>query len=150
MNEVSKAPWHLWVLGIVSLVWFGGGANDYFQTKIGNMEYLAMAAENSGVPLQLMVDYFGSYPLWANVAWALGVWGAVAGSVLLLLRSRFAFHAYIASIVGLFFSTVYTLISDVPDAFNTAFTWAFSALIWVSLIGMTYYARRMTAAGVLR
>lgn len=150
MNEATKTPWHLWVLGIVSLIWFAGGANDYVQTKTGNMEYLGMAAENSGVPLDVMLEYFAAYPMWATVAWAMGVWGAVAGSLLLLFRSRFAFHFYIISVIGLALSMVYTLTSNMPDAMNTTFTWVFTAVIWLSLIGMAYYARRMTAAGVLR
>jgi hypothetical protein len=34
-------------------------------------------------------------------AWAAGVWAAFIGSVLLLLRSRFAVVAFIASLVGM-------------------------------------------------
>lgn len=150
MNEATKAPWHLWVLGIVSLLWFAGGANDYVQTKTGNMDYLGMAAENSGVPLDVMVSYFGDYPLWANVALALGVWGAVAGSLLLLFRSRYSYHALMVSLVGLVLSTVYSLMSNMPEAMNTTFTWVFTAVIFLSVIGVAYYAKRMTAAGVLR
>lgn len=150
MSEATKAPWHLWVLGIISLLWFAGGANDYVQTKTSNMEYLGMAAENSGVPLDVMLDYFAAYPMWATIAWALGVWGAVAGSLLLLFRSLYAFHGYVASLIGLAASMVYTLGSNMPDAMNSTFTWVFTAIIWLSLLGMTYYARRMTAAGVLR
>ncbi len=150
MNETAKAPWHLWVLGIVSLLWFAGGANDYVQTKTGNMEYLGMAAEGSGVPLEVMVEYFSNYPLWATIAWALGVWGAVAGSLLLLFRSRYAFQGYIVSMIGLALSTVYSLTSNMPASMNSTFTWVFTGVIWLSLIGMAYYARRMEAAGVLR
>ncbi|RGP40930.1 hypothetical protein BPTFM16_01224 [Altererythrobacter insulae] len=150
MNEATKAPWHLWVLGIVSLIWFAGGANDYYQTKTGNMDYLGMAAEGSGIPLDVMVDYFAAYPTWATIAWALGVWGAVAGSLLLLFRSRFAIFGYIASVVGLIVSMAYTLTADMPAAMNSAGMWIFTAVIWLSLIGMAYYAKRMTAAGVLR
>jgi hypothetical protein len=41
--------------------------------------------------------------------WALGVWGALAGSMLLLLRSRRAVTAFAASLVGLAVSTGYQL-----------------------------------------
>ena len=150
MNESVKTPWHLWVVGVVSLLWFAGGANDYVQTKTGNMDYLGMAAENSGVPLQVMVDYFGAYPMWATIAWAMGVWGAVAGAILLLLRSRFAFHGMVVSLVGLVLSTIYTFTSDVPAEMVSTFALVFSAVIFLSVIGVAYYAKRMTAAGVLR
>lgn len=149
-NARTKTPWHLWVLGIVSLIWFAGGANDYVMTKTANVAYLGMAAESMGVSVDLILDYFNGYPLWATVCWALGVWGAVAGSLLLLLRSRFAFHAFAVSLIGLAGSTIYTFISDIPPEFATTGQLVFTVLIWVSVIGMAAYARAMTKAAVLR
>ena len=149
-GERPKAPWHLWVLGVLSLIWFAGGANDYLQTKLVNMDYLGMAAEGVGVPVEVIIDYFGSYPLWANICWALGVWGAVSGSVLLLLRSRFALHALIASVIGLAGSTAYVFTSNPPPELVSTFQIVFTIVVWVSVLAMAYYARRMTANGVLR
>ncbi|MEO1730939.1 MAG: hypothetical protein AAFR64_09385 [Pseudomonadota bacterium] len=150
VGEGPKAPWHLWVLGIVSLIWFAGGANDYVQTKLVNMDYLGMAADSVGVPVEVIVDYFANYPLWANICWALGVWGAVAGSLLLLLRSRYAFHALIASVIGLLGSTLYAFISDIPPELASTFQLVFTVIIWLSVLAMAWYAKAMTKAGVLR
>jgi len=143
-------PWHLWVVAVVSLVWFAGGANDYVQTKTLNMDYITMAASGVGVDPQVVVDYFANWPLWADIAWALGVWGAVAGGLLLLLRSRFAFHALVLSLIGLVGTTTYQFTSDMPEQFKSPFQLVFAALIWLSVIALAYYARRMTRAGVLR
>jgi hypothetical protein len=150
VGERPKTPWHLWVLGVLSLIWFAGGANDYVQTKLVNMNYLGMAADGVGVPVEVIIDYFGSYPLWANVCWALGVWGAVVGSVLLLLRSRYAFHALILSVIGLVGSTAYVFTSNPPPELVSTFQIVFTVVVWVSVLAMAYYARRMTANGVLR
>lgn len=150
MSETAKAPWHLWVVGIVSLLWNFGGANDYVRTKLVDREYLQGGADMVGVPVETVIAYFAAYPLWANIAWALGVWGAVAGSILLLLRRRYAFHAFAISLAGLIVSTVYTVISDRPAEFDTPFFWAFSAAIWVITLLLMYYSRRMTSNGVLR
>lgn len=146
----AKVPWHLWVVGIVSLVWFAGGANDYIQTKLVNMDYIGMAAASVGVEPQVVVYYFANWPLWAEIAWALGVWGAVASGVLLLARSRFAFHGAIASLIGLAGSTTWQFTSDMPEEFQSPFQLVFAALIWLSVIGLAWYARRMTKGGVLR
>ena len=89
-------------------------------------------------------------PAWADAFWALGVWGALGGSVLLLLRSRFAFHAFAVSLVGLMGTTIYTLTSGMPAELNSAFSWIFTAVIWIVTILLAWYARRMTAVGVLR
>lgn len=146
----AKAPWHLWVLGLVSLLWFAGGANDYVMTKTENAAYLGMAADSMGVSVETILAYFNGYPLWATVCWALGVWGAVAGSILLMLRTRFAFHAFLVSLIGLAGSTTYTFISDIPPEFATTGQLVFTAVIWASVILMAFYARAMTRAGVLR
>ena len=152
MNALSrpKTPWHLWVLGIVGLIWFAGGANDYVQTKLENAGYLQMMADSVGVSLQTILDYYGNFPLWANVMWALGVWGSIAGGLLLLLRSKFAFHCFIVSLIGLLGTTIYTYTSDMPPELNTTFSLVFTIIIWVTVAGYAYYSHRMTQAGVLR
>ena len=150
MNQAVKTPWHLWVIGIVSLLWHFGGAYDYTMTQTRNMEYLAQASSNAGISVETMIGYYTNFPVWADVMWAFGVWGAVAGSVLLLLRSRFAFHAFIVSIIGLIGTTIYTTTSDLPAELDSTFAWVFTAVIWVVTVLLAYYAKRMTAAGVLK
>lgn len=150
MTEAVKTPWHLWVIGLVALLWNSGGAYDYTMTQARNMDYLATAATNAGVPLDTLVGYYTNFPLWADAMWAFGVWGAVAGSILLLVRSKFAFHAFVLSLVGLLGTTVFTMTSDIPAELDSPFTWIFTAVIWIVTGALAYYARRMTAAGVLR
>ena len=150
METATKAPWHLWVIGIVATLWNAGGAYDYTMTQTRNMDYLTMGAEGAGVPVDVMLDYYTNFPAWADALWALGVWGALAGSLLLLLRSRFAFHAFVVSLAGLVGTTIYTATADMPPELNTPMLWVFSAAIWLSVILLAWYARRMTAAGVLK
>ena len=45
--------------------------------------------------------FFASFPVWMKAFWAIGVWGAIAGSLLLLLRSRHAVTAFGLSLAGL-------------------------------------------------
>lgn len=142
MTEVGKTPRHLWVVGAVSLAWNAFGAMDYTMTKTGNAEYLT--------PEQ--VAFFLGYPIWANIGWALGVWGSVLGSVLLLLRSRHAVTAFLISMAGLAINCVYQFgmhYADLMRMFGT-FPVIFTAVIWVILIALYLYARRQVATGVLR
>ena len=94
--------------------------------------------------------HFHLDPLWADAAWALGVWGAVAGSVLLLLRSRYAFHAFVASFVGLVVAMVYYFANPLPGISDSALAMIFTVVVVVVTLLLIWYARRMTAAGVLR
>lgn len=152
MEETSstRAPWHLWVIGIVSLLWNGGGAYDYLMTQTRNMDYLASGAETMGVPVEVVVDYYTGFPAWADFFWALGVWGAVAGSILLLLRSRFAFHGFIAGLIGLIGTSIYTFGTEMPEGLASPFVYVFSAVIVIITLLLIWYSRRMAAKGVLR
>lgn len=149
-GTVAKTPWHLWAIGLVSLLWNAGGAYDYTMTQTRNMDYLSVAAESAGLPLDVMLDYYTNFPAWADALWALGVWGALAGSILLLLKSRFAYHAFLVSLVGLIGTSIYTFGSDMPEELASPFTYAFTAVIFVFTILLILYSRRLAAQGVLR
>ena len=145
MTEVRKTPVHLWIVGVVSLLWNAVGAFDYTMTKMQNAEYLAAFTPEQQA-------WFASFPLWANIGWALGVWGSVLGSLLLLARSRHAVSAFAVSLVGLAISCIYQFglhYGDLMRLFGT-FPMIFTAIIWVILIALYLYARKQAAAGVLR
>jgi len=145
MTEVRKTPVHLWIVGVVSLLWNAVGAFDYTMTKMQNAEYLAAFTPEQQA-------WFASFPLWANIGWALGVWGSVLGSLLLLARSRHAVSAFVVSLVGLAISCIYQFglhYGDLMRLFGT-FPMIFTAIIWVILIALFVYARKQAAAGVLR
>jgi hypothetical protein len=145
MNVAVKTPWHLWVVGGVSLVWNAFGAVDYVMTKIQNPDYLAAFTPEQQA-------WFTGFPVWANAGWALGVWGSVLGSFLLLVRSRHAVTAFLVSLVGLALSSIYQFgihYDDLMRMFGT-FPMIFTAVILVILIALFVYARKQAAAGVLR
>lgn len=145
MLDRPKTPWHLWLVGVVALLWNSGGAFDYYMTQTRNASYMA-----AFTPEQL--EFFYGFPTWTVAAWAIAVWGAVAGSVLLLMRSRLAVMAFAFSFVGMAVTSVQNFVlSDVsmadlmgPEAM------VFSVVIAVSIAFLWWYALRMDRAGVLR
>lgn len=146
----AEAPWHLWAVGIVSLLWNGFGAYDYTMTQLRDREYIASMVEPMGFDVDTAMAYWDGFPVWADFFWALGVWGSVAGSVLLLLRSRFAFHAFVASLIGLIGGMGYQLANPMPGLTDTAIPMVFTAVILAVILALIWYSRRMTAQGVLR
>ncbi|GAC1572238.1 MAG: hypothetical protein NVS3B5_00970 [Sphingomicrobium sp.] len=95
--------------------------------------------------------YFGSFPAWAIALWALGVWGALAGSVLLLARSRLAVIAFVMSLAGLAGSTLYQfVVHPVPADMRGPTMLVLNLIIWAAAIGLLLYARSMRQRGVLR
>lgn len=146
----AAAPWHLWVVGVLALLFTLYGGYDYYMSQIGDRAYIAAAVEPFGIDADVAVEYFSTFPLWADVFWALGVWSAVAGSVLLLLRSRFAFPAYVLSLVGLVVSNAYSYSNPIPGMTDSAMTLVVVAVVVIVMVLLTIYARRMVAKGVLR
>ncbi|MDX8348174.1 hypothetical protein SLH49_09260 [Cognatiyoonia sp. IB215446] len=143
---MTKTPLHLWIVGVLSLLWNAGGAMDYVMTRTGAADYLAAQPPER---LAMLTDA----PFWFDITWAVGVWFSIIGSLLLLLRSRMAGSAFALSLAGLIGSSIYNYgIADggsmVAAAGPTAI--AFTIAIPVILIGLWLYARAMTKAGVLR
>lgn len=139
----ARAPRHLWIIGVLSLLWNAFGATDYVLTNIGHEAYLSQFT-----PEQLA--YFTTFPAWATAAWAFGVWGALAGSVLLLMRSRFAVHAFGVSLAGMAVSFSYQFVMSDAMAVMGAALVGFTVVIVAIGIALFIYARKQAARGVLR
>lgn len=143
--ETAKTPWHLWLVGLLTLVWNAFGANDYTQTQLRNMDYLA----SMGYPPE-GIAYLERFPAWAEAGWALGVWGALLGSILLLFRSRIALWAYFVSIIGIALTTIYEAGADLPPELAELQPAWFPILLWGFALFQLGYAWSMKNKGVLR
>lgn len=137
-------PVHLWVVGVVSLLWNAFGAMDYLMTQLQVEAYMSQFTPEQ-------ITYFYGFPAWVGAAWALGIWGSVAGSALILLRSRWAVWAFAFSIFGLIGTSIYTLVlTDGIAIMGGVGPLIFTVVVWVITIALFLYARAMRARGVLR
>lgn len=140
-NARAVTPWHLWLVGIATLLFNAMGIMSYMIAKLG------MMAEAGMTPDQ--IAFMESYPAWATAVWAMGVWGAFAGSVLVLMRSKWAVTAMVIALCGLIGVTVVeNAIIDVPADMETPP--ALKAAIWAVTLFLLLYVRQMAKAGVLR
>lgn len=138
----KPAPTAYWVIALLSLLWNAGGAFDYTMTQLGNADYMS-----SFTPEQ--VAYFNAFPAWHDATWAIGTWGALAGSVLLLIRSRFAIVAFAASLFGIVATTLVTPFMGLPASLNTWGYWAFSGMICLIGVLLLRYAMRARRRGII-
>lgn len=145
----ARTPAQLWIVGALSLLWNCFGAYDYVMTRTRNMEYLSSMP---GVDPNEMLAYIDAFPIYAQIGWGLGVWGAVLGSVLLLLRSRYAVHAFAASVLGVILSIGWSLTMGPPPPAGTTEGWMaiMPYVIIVIALALLYYAWRQRDNGVLR
>lgn len=144
MDGSTRTPSHLWIVGALATLWNGFGAFDYLMTQTRNAQYLANFTDPQRV-------YFESFPIWMEAMWAFGVWGGLAGSLLLLARRRYAVAAFALSLAGLAASTVYQyVLSTAPPDMRSGAMLAMNLAIWAVAIGLLVYALRMRRRGVLR
>lgn len=138
----AKTPVHLWIVGGVSLIWNFFGVFDYLATHLRWEFYLSQFSQEQ-------LDYFHSFPDWVVSGWAFGVWGALAGSVALLMRRRWAVWAFALSLLGLLVSSIYTLgLSNGMEIMGSGAV-VFSLVIWVIGIFLLVYSYLMAKRGVL-
>ncbi|ABD26981.1 hypothetical protein Saro_2545 [Novosphingobium aromaticivorans DSM 12444] len=143
-SHAPRTPGHLWIVGTVGLIWNSFGCVDYAMTKLDPAGYAASMGEG-------VLAYVESLPAWLSVFWALGVWGSLAGSILLLLRSRHAARAFIVSLAGFVVTQGYQHFgSEMPSAMKGPGAYGIALAILVALVFQLAYARRMAEAGVLR
>jgi hypothetical protein len=143
MKPETRAPWHLWVVGVAALLWNAVGALDYVMTQTRNAEYMA-----GFTPEQLA--FFYGLPAWTVAAWAIGVWGGVLGSLLLLLRKSLAVWVFLASLVGVVLTTLQNyVLSNGLEVIGGPGSVAFTAVIFLIALALFLYARAMQSRAVI-
>ena len=136
-------PWHLWLVGIVGVLWSSMGVLSFMLTQ------MHVEAVMSRFPPQQRA-YFESFPWWTVAFWAIDVFGGVIGCLLLLLKNRLAFHLLLASVIGaivfnlggLFLLGGMEVMRETGGLGLTVLPVAFAALL-------AYYARAVSRKGVL-
>ena len=139
-----STPAHLWIVGILSLLWSAMGCFDYLMTVTSNQTYLGKMPADQ-------IAYLNSLPTWLTGAWAIGVWGGLLGSLLLLMRSRHAVLAFGLSLVAAVIAMGYEMFATQQPASMTSGPMA--VMPWVVLAVcafLLWYAWTMERKGVLR
>ena len=138
----TSAPWHLWVVGTIGVLWNGVGVVDNFMIQTDNESYLAAF---SAEQLQVL----GSLPLWLAGSWSLAVWGGVAGCLLLLLRRRISVTVLLASLLAMTVTGVHNFATE-GGIYETGGTSpAFVLLIFGLACGFWVYGRALNQRGLL-
>jgi hypothetical protein len=144
-TQSAWTPWHVWVVGALSLLWNAVGAMDFTMTQLNSAAWL-----KGFTPEQLA--YIHGFPLWSVLAWGVGTWGSFLGSVLLVLRRGLAFHLFSASLAGALFTSLYSFVlSDGMKVMGGgAGMIIFNGIILLISVLLLLYARNMRRRGVLR
>lgn len=141
-TPAARAPWHFWVVTILAVIWNGFGGVDYTMSHLQQDQWF----QAMGVP-DAVKAAMDAYPSWMHAVWAIGVWGSVLGTIFLLLRRRWALHAFALSALGALGSLTYTAATPV---IRDAMGLTMPAVIVVICLFFVWYSSTMTKRGVLR
>ena len=140
----TRAPAHLWIVGVLALLFNGFGCYDYLMTNLHNATYLERFSADQ-------IAYMHSLPAWLTASWAIGVWGGLAGAVLLLMRSRYAVWALALSCIGAVVGLGYQLtMTTIPASMKQGMMGVMPWVIIVITIFLLWYSWSMEKKGVLR
>jgi hypothetical protein len=143
MNETrANTPVHLWIVGVLAVLWNAIGCFDYFATQTKLESYMSQFT-----PQQL--EYFYSFPAWADAGWAIGVWGSLLAAIGLLLRKAWAVWLFGLAILGLGVTTVYNFVLSDGMAVMGSGAAMFTGVIWIIALFLFFYARAMAKRKVL-
>ena len=138
----SGTPVHLWIVGILSLLWNAVGAFDYLATQLKLESYMSQFNE-------AQLEYFYSFPKLITACWAFAIWGAVVGSIGLLLRKKWAVWAFVVSCAGMVLTTIYNYgITNGAEIMGSTGV-IFSIVIWIIALFLLWYSWSQEKKGVL-
>lgn len=135
LDAPAKAPFHLWLVGILLVLWNGFGVA------------LAVGVQTRQLPTVRPehVAFFEAQPLWIVILANTGALLGVAGAVSLLLQSRWAAFFFVAQVTIIVLTNVYEvangtslLLSD-PDLRRTT---AVVAVLLCAQIAYAWWMRR--------
>lgn len=138
----ERAPWHLWVIGVIALLWNAMGAVDYIMTMTKNETYM-----ESFTPEQLA--FFYGFPSWVVAAWAIAVWGGVLGVILLLVRKGLAVWVLLASLIAMVITAIHNFLMSNGAEIMGGVGVIFTIVIFLVACGLYFYARAMQRRGIL-
>lgn len=147
MTTGRTTPWHLWAVGLIGIPWNGFGAYDYTMTQIGGEQYLRGFGMNDA-----QIAYFYAMPAWVTAIWAIGVWGGFLGTILLLLRNKWALPVFIVSFAAFLLSLVYSyVLTDGAKVMDESINMLLMNLVIAAgCVFFIWYAWAMRKRGVLR
>ncbi len=144
-DALTKTPWHVWLVGVIALLFNAIGVFDFVMSRAQGAAYMASA----GMTPDQIAHYQGM-PSWMTVVWAVGVFGAFLASILLLLRRKLALPVFVLSLAAFLVSLLYTYVLTSGGAVMGQQMAITSAVITGLLVFFSWYSRFMAARGVLR
>lgn len=127
------APKWYWLVAGLALLWTIAGCASY-------LAHVTMTPADIAALPPPQRDLMAAQPAWVIAAFAVAVWGALAGAVGLLLRRRWAQPMFAVSLVGVVLQFGWTFLATDLVARAGAWVTLFPAFIFVAGAAMFWFA----------
>lgn len=124
----TTTPWHIWLIGVLALLWNCMNLFDYFMT----------------------ITHFYSFPMWVDIFWGLYVLAGIIGAVALLFRKRWAVSVFTMSLVAMLITSLYIFATNGLSGNGSVGALIFTAMTFIIAVVLLLYAFRLARKGVLR
>lgn len=135
-----STPWHLWLIGVLLLLWQGMASFDYVATLIRYEPYLSEFPED-------VLEYYFAAPLWMYVMWGIASVGGLIGAILVLMRNKLAVPLFFVALVCGVVAVAYSFGNPPPGSEGSNI---FSAAVIAGSAMVLFYLYMMKKNGVLR
>ena len=136
----TKAPWHLWAVGILALLWYMSGAYTIQMAQLGLLPDLAPDE----------AAYYAAKPIWFEIATGIATYGSLLGALLLLLRRRVAAWLFGVALASIVFTNAVEFADGTSRSYVNTGAATVNAIIAAIAVLMVIYALAMRRRGVLR
>lgn len=133
-NYKRKPPVWFWVVSVLALLWNALGVNQYLQQAY---KVESFRANYTAEQLELM----DNAPSWVTAVFAIAVFTALAASIGLLLRKKWAKPLFLLSLLAVIIQMINTFfISDMKDLMDTMAT-SMTLLILIVALLLYWFAK---------
>jgi hypothetical protein len=134
-----KAPWHLWAVAVLALLWNASGAYTILMARAGRLA--GLSADEAA--------YYAAQPYWFELLVDIALFSPIAGAVALLLRHRSAVWLFGLSLAAVLITDIYDLAAGTSRALENSMAMIVTGLIALIALLQLLYARAMKKRGVL-
>lgn len=135
-----RTPWHVWTVGILTLIWNGAGAYTIMMAQAGRLPDIDPGE----------AAYYAAQPLWFVVTTDIALVAPVAAAVALLLRNRAAVWLFGISVAAVLLNNAYDIGAQTSRVLVDRGALVVTSVIVVLAILQLVYAMAMKRRAVLR
>jgi len=135
-----RTPWHLWVVGILALLWCAAGAYTFFMAQQGRLPNIDPEE----------AAYYANLRIWQIALLGVNTIGGVVAALLLLLRNKLSMWLFAVSVLGIIVINTAELITGDSRMLVDRGALIATPVIFAIAVLLVVYASAMKKRGVLR